>query len=110
VGLYSVLATTVRQRTSELGVRMALGAPTRNVFGLVIGEGLKLSVAGVVLGVVGALLLTRVIRSMLVDVQPTDPVSYAAAIVFFLVVAAIACAIPARRAAGLAPTEALRGE
>jgi putative ABC transport system permease protein len=110
VGLYGVLATAVRQRTAEIGVRLAIGAPTRSVFGLVIGEGLRLSAAGVAVGVAGALLLTRVMRSLLVDVRPSDPTTFAAAVATFLLIAAAACWIPARRAARLAPTQALRGD
>ena len=110
VGLYGVLATAVRQRTAEIGVRMAIGASARNVFGLVVGEGMRLSGVGVAAGVVGALILTRVMRSLLVDVRPTDPVAFGAAIAAFLVVAIGACWLPARRAARLAPTEALRGD
>ena len=110
VGLYGVLATAVRQRTAEIGVRMAIGASARHVFALVVGEGMRLSGVGVAAGIVGALVLTRVMRSLLVDVRPTDPVAFGAAIATFLVVAAAACWLPARRAAHLAPTEALRGD
>ena len=109
VGLYGVLATAVRQRTAEIGVRIAIGAPKRSVFGLVLGEGLKLSLAGVAVGALGALLLTRVLRSLLFGVGPTDPVTYLAAVPLFLLIAVAACWIPARRAAGLPPIEALRG-
>jgi ABC-type antimicrobial peptide transport system permease subunit len=79
------------------------------VFGLVLGEGLRLSIAGVVIGTVGALLLTRVMRSLLFGVGPADPVTYLLAVPLFLLVAMAACWVPARRAAGLAPIEALRG-
>jgi ABC-type antimicrobial peptide transport system permease subunit len=83
--------------------------PTR--FALVlIGEGLKLSAAGVAVGLVAALLLTRVMRSMLVGVGATDPATFAVIVVVFFVIAAIASWVPARRAAGLAPTMALREE
>jgi putative ABC transport system permease protein len=109
VGLYGVLATAVRQRTAEIGVRIAIGAPTRSVFGLVLGEGLRLSLAGVVIGALGALLLTRVMRSLLFGVGPADPATYALAVPLFLVIAVAACWVPARRAAGLPPIEALRG-
>jgi putative ABC transport system permease protein len=110
VGIYGVLATAVRQRTAEIGVRIAIGAPRRTVFGLVMGEGLKLSAAGVALGLAGALLLTRVLQQLLVEVRPTDPASYAGAAAMFVVIALVACWIPARRAAALPPTEALRSE
>jgi putative ABC transport system permease protein len=110
VGLYGVLATAVRQRTSELGVRLALGAPTGSVFRLVVGEGLRLSGVGIAVGVVVALMVTRVMQSILVDVEATDPGTFAMVILFFLTVATIASWIPARSAAGLDPTQALRGE
>ena len=110
VGLYGVLATAVRQRTAEIGVRMAFGAPTRSIFRLVIGEGLRLSVLGIALGLIAATVLTRIMQNLLVGVRPTDPPTYAAVVLLFLVIAGAACWIPARRAAHLAPTEALRGD
>jgi predicted permease len=110
VGLYGVLATGVRQRTAEIGVRMALGAPTGSIFRLVLGEGLRLSAVGAVLGVLAAVLLTRVMRSMLVGVGATDPATFATIAVLFFVIAALACWLPARRAAGLDPKIALREE
>jgi putative ABC transport system permease protein len=108
VGLYGVLSTLVRQRTAEIGVRLAFGAPTGTIFQLVIGQGLRLSAIGVVLGVLGALALTRVLASQLVGVTATDPVTFAGIAVLFLAVAAIACWLPARRAAALDPSIALR--
>jgi putative ABC transport system permease protein len=110
VGLYGVLSSVVRQRTSEIGVRMALGAQKGNIFQLVIGQGLKLSGAGILLGAGGALALTRVMSSMLVGVKPTDPITFGAIGVLFVAIAATACWLPARRAAGLDPTVALREE
>jgi predicted permease len=110
VGLYGVLSTTVRQRTAEIGVRMAFGAPHRSIFGLMIGEGLKLSAAGIALGLVAAYLLTRVMSSMLVGVGATDPATFAAIVLLFFIIAALASWLPARRAAGLEPTIALREE
>jgi putative ABC transport system permease protein len=110
VGLYGVLSTTVRQRTAEIGVRMAFGAPHGSIFRLLIGEGLKLSAAGVALGLVAAFLLTRVMRSMLVGVGATDPVTFGTMVLLFFVIAAVASWLPARRAAGLQPTIALREE
>ena len=108
VGLYGVLSTVVRQRTAEIGVRLAFGAPTGRIFQLVIGQGLRLSAIGVVLGVVGALALTRVLASQLVGVTTTDPTTFVAIAGLFLAVAALACWLPARRAAGLDPSIALR--
>jgi putative ABC transport system permease protein len=108
VGLYGVLSTFVRQRTAEIGVRMALGAAPSNIFGLVVGHGLGLSAAGIAIGIVAAMGLTRVMTTMLVGVQPTDPITFLAIVALFFAIAAISCWIPARRAAGLAPTIALR--
>jgi putative ABC transport system permease protein len=108
VGLYGVLSTGVRQRTAEIGVRMVFGAPTSSIFGLVIGQGLKLSAIGVAAGIVGAFLLTRAMESMLVGVSATDPVTFAGIAILFLAIAAVACWIPARRAAAMDPAVALR--
>jgi predicted permease len=110
VGLYGVLSTVVRQRTSEIGVRMALGAAPARIFGLVIGHGLRLSAAGIGLGLLAALGLTRVMSTMLVGVKQSDPVTYLAMALLFFAVAAMACWLPGRRAAGLDPIVALRDE
>jgi len=105
-----VLSTVVRQRTAEIGVRMAFGASSERIFRLVIGQGLTLSAVGLAIGILGALALTRVIASMLVGVRPADPVTFAAMALLFLVIAGLACWLPARRAALLDPTVALRVE
>ena len=110
VGLYGVLSTVVRQRTAEIGVRMALGAAPGTIFNLVVGHGLRLSATGIVVGLIAALGLTRVMTSMLVGVKATDPLTYVAMAVVFFMVAAAGSWFPARRAAGLDPTEALREE
>jgi putative ABC transport system permease protein len=110
VGLYGVLSTAVRQRTAEIGVRIAFGASKRSIFGLVIGDGMKLSALGLALGLVAAFALTRVMATMLIGVQPTDPVTYVSILALFLVIAVLACWIPARRAAALDPTNALRSD
>jgi predicted permease len=110
VGLYGVLSTVVRQRTAEIGVRMALGAAPAGVFRLVVGQGLLLSAAGIAAGMAAALGLTRAIAGLLVGVTPSDPSTYAAMAVVLLLVAAVACWLPARRAAGLDPAAALREE
>ena len=110
VGLYGVLSTVVRQRTSEIGVRMALGAAPARIFGLVIGHGLRLSAAGIGLGLLAALGLTRVMSTMLVGVKASDPVTYGVMAVMFFAIAALACWVPGRRAAGLDPIVALRDE
>jgi putative ABC transport system permease protein len=110
VGLYGVLSTVVQQRTSEIGVRMALGAAPGSIFGLVVGQGLRLSAAGIGLGMIAAVILTRAITTMLVDVRPTDPATFISMAVLFLAVAALASWLPAQRAAALDPTAALRQE
>ena len=110
VGLYGVLSTVVRQRTAEIGVRMALGAAPRGIFNLVVGQGLRLSAAGILAGLLAALALTRVMTTMLVGVKATDPITYAAMAVLFFAIAALACWMPAWRASGLDPTTALRDE
>lgn len=110
VGLYGVLSTMVRQRTAEIGVRMALGASPSGILGLIVRHGLKLSLIGMVVGLAGAMGLTRLMRSMLVGVAPNDPLTYVVMVGLFLVIAAIAAWLPARRAATLDPTLALRGD
>jgi putative ABC transport system permease protein len=110
VGLYGVLATLVRQRTAEIGVRMALGAAPASVFQLIVGHGLRLSAAGILAGLAAAAILTRVMSSMLIGVKPTDPVTYVIMAVVFFAIATLASWLPARRAAALDPTIALRGE
>ena len=108
IGLYGVLSTVVRQRTAEIGVRMALGAAPAKVFGLVVGYGLRLSALGVALGTVAGLALTRLMSTMLVEVKPADPMTYVAVAIGFLGVAAFAAWIPAKRASLLDPMNALR--
>ena len=108
VRLYGVLSTFVRQRTAEIGVRMALGAAPVNIFTLVVGHGLRLSAMGIGIGIVAAVALTRVMITMLVGVKPTDAITFLAIAALFFAIAVISCWIPARRAAGLAPTIALR--
>ena len=110
VGLYGVLSTVVRQRTAEIGVRMALGAAPSRIFRLVAGHALRLSALGIAVGLLAALELTRGMATMLVDVTPTDPATYVSIGLVFLFIAAVASWLPARRAAALDPTEALRDE
>jgi putative ABC transport system permease protein len=112
VGLYGVLATAVRQRTAEIGIRMAFGATSDGVFRLIIGQGLGLSAVGIGVGLLGALALTRVMEraSMLVSIKATDPLTYVAMTLLFVGIAAVACWVPARRAALLDPNVALREE
>ena len=108
VGLYGVIALSVGQRRREIGVRMALGAQPRDVLSLVLGEGMRVTVLGVVAGIGGALALTRVLRSLLYDVSATDPRFFAGAAVVVALVAIAATYIPARRALRVHPTAALR--
>jgi putative ABC transport system permease protein len=108
VGLYGVLATVVRQRTAELGVRMALGASPSAILRLVVGHGLALSAAGLAIGLAAAFVLTQAMTTMLVGVEPTDPLTFAVTVAVFLVIAVVSSWLPARRAAGLNLTSALR--
>src|SRR5262249_42991323 len=110
VGLYGVLSTVVRQRTAEIGVRMALGAAPASIFKLVVGLGLRLSAAGITVGLAAALALTRPMTSLLVGVRATDPPTFAAMAALFFAIATMASWLPARRAASLDATAALREE
>jgi len=100
----------VAQRTREIGIRMALGAKRNDVLRLVLGEGFKLTIIGVVLGLVGAFAATKVLRNLLFEVKPTDPFTFIAVSLSLLVVALLACYIPARRATKVDPLEAIRYE
>ncbi len=108
LGLYSVISYSVVERTREIAIRQALGAPRSNVLGLVLRQGLGLALVGVVLGIAGAVGLTRLLDSMLFGVQAIDPVTFSAASVLFVLVALAASYIPARRAAAIEPMVALR--
>ncbi len=110
VGLYSVIATVVRQRTAEIGVRMAFGAQPDGIFRLVVRQGLTLGLLGMAAGVVAAIALTRLLSSMLVGVTPTDPLTFGAMAALFLLVVTIASGLPAWRAASMDPNAALRLE
>jgi putative ABC transport system permease protein len=110
VGLYGVLSYGVAQRRRELGVRAALGAARRDLVALVVREGLTTTAIGLCLGLLGAAALTRFMRSALFGVAPLDVVAFAAAPVVLAVVAAVACLVPASRAAATDPAEALRTE
>jgi putative ABC transport system permease protein len=108
VGVYGVLSYSVNQQTREIGLRMALGAQKGDVMRLVLGQGLRLTVIGLVAGVILALALMRVVVSLLFNVQAYDPLTYAAVTVLLTAVALLACYIPARRAMGVDPMVALR--
>jgi len=110
VGLYSVIAYNVVQRTHEMGVRLALGAQLRDVVRLVVGQGIRHGVAGIIIGAAIALASTRWIKPLLFEVSPRDPAVYVTVTVVLLAVAVAASLIPAQRAARVDPNVALRSE
>jgi len=108
VGIYGLIQYSVVTRTQEIGIRMALGAETGEIFRMILGEGLKLSMAGLMLGLLGALLLGRAGSSLLFGVTPTDPLSFIVGALLLIAVAVVACWFPARRAMKIEPIVALR--
>jgi predicted permease len=110
IGLYGVIAYSVGQRTHEFGIRLALGAQRSDLLRLIVGEGLKLAITGVLLGLIASLLLTRLLTNMLFGVSATDPLIFATNAAIMVVVALAACLIPARRATKVDPMVALRYE
>jgi putative ABC transport system permease protein len=110
IGIYGVLAYVVTQRTSEIGLRVALGADARSVFLAVARQGMSLAGIGIALGITASLALSSLLQSLLFDVKPTDPLTYLSASAIFALVALLACYIPARRAAKVDPLVALRYE
>jgi len=110
IGVYGVLSYSVEQRTQEIGVRMALGAGRRDVLQLVVVQGVRLAIVGVVIGAAGSFFVTPIIQSQLVNVSATDPRIFAAVSAFLTLIAFVASYVPARRAMGVDPLVALRGE
>jgi len=110
IGLYGVMAYSVTQRTGEIGVRMALGARTRDILRLVLGHGFVLVSTGLAIGLFLALASTRALAGTLYGISPTDPFTFTVAALFLILVALLACLIPARRASLVNPLEALRTE
>ncbi len=110
IGIYGVIAYAVAQRTPELGIRVALGATKADILRLVIGNGLILTVAGILTGLAGSVALTRLMTTVLYETSATDPLTFAASAILFTGAAALASYLPARRAARIDPTDALRGE
>jgi len=110
VGVYGLISFTVTQRVPEIGVRLALGASPRQVFAQVIGQGLRLAVIGVVLGLVAAAAATTLVRGLLFNTSATDPLVYGSLAALLLAMAALACYVPARRAMRVDPMTALRSE
>jgi putative ABC transport system permease protein len=110
IGIYSVLSYAVRRRVREIGIRMALGAQIRDVLRLVVFEGMKPALAGMVIGLTGAMLLGRVLAKLVFGVKTTDPATFAAVSILLMAVALLATAVPAYRATRVDPIRTLRDE
>lgn len=110
IGIYGVMSYAVTQRRQELGIRMALGAHAGNILSLVLRRGMKLTLIGIALGLVGAVASTRLLRDMLFGIKPVDPLTFAAMTLLLVCISLVACFLPARRATKVDPMNVLRSE
>ena len=110
IGLYGVMGYAVSQRTREIGVRMALGARQRDVISMVVGQGMRIVLIGLAVGMIGAVGLSRLLQGFLFEIKPTDPTTFMGVSLILLLVALLACWLPARRASRVNPMVALRTE
>ena len=108
IGIYGVISYIVNERTHEIGIRLALGAERKNILGMVLRQGLSLAIAGAAVGLIGAIVVSRLVANLLYNVPPADPVTFAAAAVIFIGVALVGCYLPARRATRVDPMMAFR--
>ncbi|MGH9826986.1 MAG: FtsX-like permease family protein, partial [Blastocatellia bacterium] len=110
IGIYGVISYSVAERTQEIGVRVALGASRREILSMVVGQGLRLALAGAAIGLIAAVAVTRVIESFLFNVKPRDPITFAVISGVLIAIALAASYLPARRATRVDPISALRFE
>ena len=110
IGVYGLIAFSVAQRIREIGIRVALGASKARIFRMILGDGFRMTMTGVVLGLAGVISATRFLRSLLFEISPLDPATLVSVVCILLVVSAVACYIPALRAANADPASALREE